>query len=139
GAAWLSAGETTYHYADGRWAEERLLHEHETLLAVTAWDDDRAIAAIAVPGNDLRLVLAGGKPGATLPVPSPADAQNARAHAPAAGEGAEADEKEAPCKVRMKPRAVVLAGLPGGQLYAAGHACEPTGHGDAIVERWEPG
>ena len=38
----------------------------------------------------------------------------------------------------MKPRGVVLAGLPTGELYAAGYECEPLGHGGPIVERWEP-
>jgi hypothetical protein len=163
GAAWLSAGDTTYHHVEGRWVEEKLLHEHETLLAITSWGAG-ALAAIAAPGNDMRFVLTGQegetagaretRPGApratshdgdgaraqearpaTLPLPSPADPrQNG-----AAGEGVESDETEVPCKVRMKPRAVVLAALPGGQLYAAGYTCEPMGHGDAIVERWGPG
>jgi hypothetical protein len=43
---------------------------------------------------------------------------------------------DAPCRVRLKPREVKLAGLSTGELFAAGHACEPVGHGGAIVERW---
>jgi hypothetical protein len=138
--AWLVSGKGTYRWSGDRWAEDKLLHEHEALLDVAAWDEDRAIAAIAVPGNDMRFVLAGGKAGAALPAPSPPDPRRAPGHDQAAQpiEGPEDGEKEAPCKVRMKPRGVALAGLPGGELYAAGYECEPLGHGGAIVERWGP-
>jgi hypothetical protein len=136
--AWLVSGDSTQRWAGDRWVEDKLLHEHESLLALAAWDDDRALAALAAPGNDMRFVQAGGKPAATVPAPSPAGAQNAGALANEATEAAEGDEKEAPCKVRMKPRNVLLAGLPSGELYAVGYECHPLGHGEPIVERWEP-
>lgn len=130
--AWLVGTDTAHRWSGDRWIEEKLLHEHETLLSMTAWGEDRVLALIARPGNDMRFVQAGGRTAAALPAPSPADPQKGAA----SGEG---DENEGPCKVRMKPRSVSTAGLPGGQLYAAGFTCEPLGHGAAIVERWEPG
>jgi hypothetical protein len=141
-AAWIVSGAATYHWAADRWAPEALLREHETLLDLVAWDDGRAIAAIALPDNDMRLALAGGRAGvppAVLPVLSAPGVEARDARDPRAVRGArvaDADETETPCKVRMKPRGVHLAGLPTGELFAAGYACEPLGHGPAIVERW---
>jgi hypothetical protein len=131
-AAWLVANDGAYRWTGDRWKSEDLARERETVLAITAWDNKSAIAAIGAPGNDMRFALASGKPGAAVPVPAPADPRvNAADHA----EPPTADEGE-PCKVRMKPREVVLAGLPSGELVAAGYTCEPVGHGGAIVERW---
>ncbi len=101
--------------------------------------DGRAVAAIAMPGNDMRFFLVGGKPGVVVPAPYPADKikpDGGAEEAPAEAEGeARVDDS---CKVKMKPGELVLGGLPTGELYAAGYACEPKGHGGAIVERWEP-
>jgi hypothetical protein len=130
-AAWLVAGEATYRWTDDRWAKETLLAPGEALLAVAPWEDGRLLAAIGVAGNELRLVQAGGKPGAVLPVPSPPGPQNAE-------RGEAEGERETPCKTRMKARAVSLAGLASGEVYAVGHECEPLGHGAPIVERWDP-
>jgi hypothetical protein len=130
--AWLVAGggAGTYRWSGDRWTETKLLGDHETVLDLTAWGDKSALAAVAAPGNDMRFVLAAGKPGTEVPVPAPAP--------PGAAAGAEGEGE--PCKVRMKPKPghVMLAGLPGGELYAAGYACEPGAHGGAIVERWDP-
>lgn len=136
--AWLVAADATYKWTNDRWAENKLLREHETLLDVAAWGDNRAIAVIAMPGNDMRFVLAGGKPGVVMPAPYPADKAHVDAGGdePAAPEGAEGEDNA--CKVKMKPGELVMAGLPSGEFYVAGYACEPVGHGGAIVERWEP-
>jgi hypothetical protein len=159
--AWLMSGKGTYRWSGDRWVEEKLLREHETLLDVAGWGEHGAIAAIARPGNDMRFALAvtgqaplsvpsrsGGPPSTppkefglavAPPKPSPADPHHAVVPAnPEEATSPEGGEKEAPCKVRMKPRGVVLAGLPSGELYAAGYECEPVGHGGAIVERWDP-
>ncbi len=134
--AWLVAADGTYKWTNDRWVENKLLREHETLLAVAAWDDNRAVAAIAMPGNDMRFFLVGGKPGVVLPAPYPAD--RTRPDGGTDEAQAEGEEKDLACKVKMKPGELVLGGLPTGELYAAGYVCEPTGHGGAIVERWEP-
>ncbi len=144
--AWIAAGAGTLRWTSDRWAENQLLREHERLLDVAAWDDNRAVAAIGMPGNDMRFFLVGGKPGVVLPAPSAADASNAEAPLTPATDpddgvtaaAAAAEGSGAACKVRMKPAGVVLAGLPGGELYAAGYLCEPGRRGAAIVERWEP-
>jgi hypothetical protein len=120
-AAWIVAADGAFRWTADRWVESPLLREHETLLDLTAWGDKSAVAAIAAPGNDMRFALAGGKPGA-VPAPVPAE---------------RTETDDAACKVRMKPAGVYLAGLPSGELYAAGYACEAEGRGGAIVERWE--
>lgn len=140
--AWLMADELLKWTRD-RWAPNQLLRENEKLLDVAAWSDNRAVAAIAMPNNDMRFFLAGGKPGVVVPSPYPADKPKAEAKAPdpAAPPLGESDEKpadDASCKVKMKPEQVSLAGLPTGHLYAAGYECQESGKGEAIVERWEP-
>jgi len=132
--AWLVAADGTYKWTRDRWAENKLLREHETVLAIAPWGDNRAVAAIAMPGNDMRFFLVGGKPGVILPAPYPAD----RAKPDGGSDEAPSEGEDTACKVKMKPAELVLGGLPTGELYAAGYACETTGHGGAIVERWEP-
>jgi hypothetical protein len=144
--AWLVASSTTWKWVNGQWAQNQLLRENETVLDIAAWDDDRAVAAIAMPNNDMRFFLAGGKPGVVVPSPYPADKPKA-APAPAepaaaegeGSEGAAPAEDDRSCKVKMSPTSSFkLAGLPTGHLFAAGHGCQESGRGDAMVERWEP-
>jgi hypothetical protein len=142
--AWIVAGQETYHWSSDRWVEDPVLRPHEKLLDLVAWGENRAVAAVAMPGNDLRFVsfVTPGESGTPKPSPipragtlrPPAAARAEPVAAPPTGEG-----EEASCKARMKPDGVFLAGLPGMELYAAGHACEPGGRGGAIVERWDPG
>ncbi len=123
--AWLAAGQETYRWSGDRWVGAPMLQpEAEKLLDLAAWGEKGAIAAIAMPGNDMRLAAFGGR---SLATPSPAEAPSAAQ--PAEGE-------EGACKARMKPDGVLLAGLPGEEIYAVGHACEAGGRGGAIVERW---
>lgn len=138
--AWLVAAEgsgegpNTWKWVKEQWAQTALLREGETLLDITAWDDDRAIAAIAMPSNDIRTFLVGGKPGAVMPAPYPADKPKAEGE----GEPAAAEDDRS-CKVKMKPEAPYkLAGLSTGHLFAAGYGCVESGKGDPLVERWEP-
>jgi len=128
--AWLVAGSDTWKWVNGQWAKNELLREGESVLDIAAWDDARAVAAIAMPNNDMRFFLVGGKPGVVLPAPYPADKPK---------EGAASAENEQACKVKMKPEMPYkLAGLPSGHLFAAGHACQEGATGEAMVERWEP-
>lgn len=151
--AWLVADELLKWTRD-RWATNQLLRENEKLLDVAAWSDNRAVAAIAMPNNDMRFFLAGGKPGVVVPSPYPADKPKAEAKpaeavadggeagapepAPPLGESDDKPADDASCKVKMKPEQVSLGGLPTGHLYAAGYECQESGKGEAIVERWEP-
>jgi hypothetical protein len=138
--AWLVAPSATWKWVNGQWAKNELLRDGETVLDIAAWDNDRAVAAIAMPNNDMRFFLAGGKPGVVVPAPLPADKPKAAEPAPSEGEpteGAAADDGS--CKVKMKPGAPYkLAGVSTGHLFAAGYGCTESGKGDAMVERWEP-
>jgi hypothetical protein len=149
--AWLVSGSTTFKWVKDRWGETTLLRERETLLDIAGWGDNRAVAAIAMPGNDMRFFLVGGKSGVVVPSPYPADKPKPAAAPPAESASAAAEAPPPPsepepenkppddsCKVKMKPDGVVLSGLPTGQLYAAGYECQEIGHGAAIAERWEP-
>jgi hypothetical protein len=151
--AWLVADELLKWTRD-RWAPNQLLRENEKLLDVTAWSDNRAVAAIAMPNNDMRFFLVGGKSGVVVPSPYPADKPKAEVKAveaiadageagapepaPPLGESDDKPADDASCKVKMKPEQLSLGGLPTGHLYAAGYECQESGKGEAIVERWEP-
>ncbi len=141
---WMQT-KKTLKWVNGVWADTQLLRDGEELLDVAAWDDKRAVAAIAMPHNDMRFFLVGGKPGVVVPSPARA-AKPEKQDAPAIGSAepaaSAAPEGDAPpddaCKVKMKPSRVALAGLPSGHLFAAGFECDESGHGALIAERWEP-
>lgn len=151
--AWLLA-DVTYKWVNDRWAKTDLLREGESFLDIAAWGDSRAIAAIAMPNNDMRFFLVGGKSGVLVPAPAgikkdPKPVASAAASASATGDEAAPPAEDKPaedkpaevdksCKVKMKPDAMALAGLPTGELYAAGYECQEVGKGAPIVERWEP-
>jgi hypothetical protein len=123
--AWFSSGDKSYKWVRDRWAENALLRENEKLLDIAAWNE-RAVAAIAMPGNDMRFFLVGGKGGVALPGPSPAEKAPAPPSVP--GDQEANGDVAAPdtdlCKVKMKPEGVSLAGLPTGHFYAAGYECQ---------------
>jgi hypothetical protein len=90
----------------------------ETIMDLVPWDDKRAIAAISMPGSDIRFALAGSSGGVVVPAPGkPTATQEA-------------------CKVRMNATSIVrLAGLPTGHLFAIGTECTSN---KPIAERWQP-
>lgn len=128
----VASGPSTFRWIKEQWGPVELLREGEHLLDIAAWDDDRAVAAIAMPSNDIRFFLVGGKPGGVLPAPSGAKSGGD------SGEGAPAEDDRS-CKVKMSPTsAYVMWGLPSGHLFAAGSECKEGGTGGPMVERWEP-
>lgn len=148
---WMLAGDT-YKWSGDRWAAQQILRDGERLIDVAAWGDGRALAAIAMPHDDMRFLLVGGKPGIVMPgpgkpgspppTPPASGVPDGSATAPPRGApppgdagGMSEDER---CKVRMRPESVVLAGLPSGELFAAGYDCDEAAGNAAIVERWEP-
>lgn len=121
----------------GRWEVQQILRDGEKLMALGAVGEN-VVAAIAMPANDIRIALVGGK-GGVLPAPAAI-----KKEAPAAAEGEEpaapSEEPDTSCKVKMSPSApFFLAGTASGYAFAAGMECKDSGDpGAALVERWEP-
>jgi hypothetical protein len=101
---------------------------------------ENAVAAIAMPSNDIRMFLVGGKGGV---LPSPAGVKKAEpapaAEGDAPAEPTEPAEDDGHCKVKMSPKhSYFLTGTATGEAFAAGFECNDTGTiGAAVVERWD--
>jgi len=145
-SAWIEAtdaeGKTKmYKWFDslgGRWEPQEILREGESLLDIGVVGES-VVAAIAMPSNDIRFFLAGGKGGV---LPAPAGVKKAEAPAGEGGEAVPSDtppEEDKSCKVKMSPTAQLrLAGTKAGEAFAAGFECKDAGgSGAPIVERWE--
>jgi hypothetical protein len=127
----VTSGPSSYRWIKEQWGPVELLRENERILDVAAWDDDRAVAAIAMPSNDIRFFLVGGKPGPTMPAPTGVKREDAA--------DGETTENDTSCKVKMSPSSAYrMWGLPTGHLFAAGSECKEGGGGGPLVERWEP-
>jgi hypothetical protein len=143
-SAWIEAqdaeGNTKlYKYFDslgGRWEPQQVLRENERLLDLAAVGDN-VIAVIAMPGNDIRMQLVGGK-GGVIPAPFPSD-KPAKKEGEGESPSDEPSEADMSCKVKMNQGKYTMAGTPDGYAFAAGYTCvDSGGSGPAIAERWEP-
>lgn len=120
----------------GRWAEQQLLRDGENLLDMGVIGES-VIAAIAMPSNDIRFALAGGK-GGVIAAPAPVKKEAKADGAEGAAEAA--PEEDRSCKVKMSPAAAFkLTGTASGHGFAAGFECQDGGgSGAPLIERWEP-
>ncbi|MDI1433398.1 hypothetical protein [Polyangium sorediatum] len=146
-SAWIGAVDEdakakVYKWFDslgGRWEPQSILREGEIVHGI-ATIGDNVVLAIAMPSNDIRMALVGGK-GGVLPAPTAAK----KAAPVGEGEGAEEAPRDTPpeddksCKVKMSStEPYFFTGTPTGEAFAAGYECQDGGgKGAPMVERWE--